>query len=43
MVAAIARRTCLFALALGALAAATPAEAQPEWVTALRGGGYVIV
>ena len=39
----IVRRILLCALALSALAATPPAEAQPEWVTAVRGGGYVIV
>ena len=47
MVPSVARRTCLLALAMGALAvgqpAILPAWAQPEWVTALRSGGYVIV
>jgi len=43
VVASVARRTCLLALAMGAPAAGQPAQAQPEWVTALRGGGYVIV
>lgn len=39
----IARRILLCALALAALGATPPAEAQPEWVTAVRGGGYVII
>lgn len=40
----IARRIFMCALALSALAAgAPPAAAQPEWVTAVRGGGYVII
>jgi phosphohistidine phosphatase SixA len=39
----IARRILLCALALAALAATPLAEAQPEWVTAVRGGGYVII
>jgi phosphohistidine phosphatase SixA len=43
MVSSVARRTCLLALAMGVLAASQPAQAQPAWVTALRGGGYVIV
>lgn len=43
MVTSVARRTCLLALTAGALIAALPALAQPDWVTALRGGGYVIV
>ena len=48
MVSSIARRACLFALTMGVLAASQPAWAQsaqapPEWVTALRGGGYVII
>jgi phosphohistidine phosphatase SixA len=43
MVSSIARRTCLLALATGFLATSQPAQAQPEWVTALRTGGYVIV
>jgi phosphohistidine phosphatase SixA len=43
MVARFARRTCLFALAMGALAAGQPALAQPDWLSAVRGGGYVLV
>jgi phosphohistidine phosphatase SixA len=43
MVTSVARRSCLLALTTGALITALPALAQPEWVTALRGGGYVIV
>lgn len=43
MVTSVARRTCLLALTTGALITALPALAQPEWVTALHGGGYVIV
>ena len=43
MVASIARRTCLLAVTTGALAIGLPAQAQPDWVTALRSGGYVIV
>lgn len=43
MVSSVARRTCLLALTTGALLTALPALAQPDWVTALRGGGYVIV
>ncbi len=43
MVTSVARRTCLLAFTAGALIAALPALAQPDWVTALRGGGYVIV
>lgn len=43
MVSSVARRTCLVALAMGVLAVSQPAQAQPEWVSALRGGGYVIV
>ena len=43
MVSSVARRTYLLALAMGLLAASPPAQAQPDWVTALRGGGYVIV
>ena len=43
MVSSIARRTCLSVLAMGFLASGQPARAQPEWVTALRGGGHVIV
>jgi phosphohistidine phosphatase SixA len=39
----IARRILLWALALAALGATPPAEAQPEWVTAVRGGGHVII
>jgi phosphohistidine phosphatase SixA len=39
----IARRTCLLALAMAALATGQPAQAQPDWVTALRSGGYVLV
>lgn len=41
----IARRIFLCALAASALAAtAPPAEAQqPEWIAAVRGGGYVII
>ena len=40
MVASIARRICLLALTAGVLAASLPALAQPDWVTALRSGGY---
>jgi hypothetical protein len=43
MIAAIARRTSLGVLAFWAVAASQPTQAQPEWVTALRGGGYVII
>ena len=43
MVASIARRTCLLAVTTGVLAASLPALAQPDWVTALRNGGYVLV
>ena len=43
MVSSIARRTCLLVLAIGLLAPSQPARAQPDWVTALRGGGHVIV
>ena len=43
MVTSVARRTCLLALTAGLLITSLPALAQPEWVTALRGGGYVIV
>jgi len=47
MVASIVRRTCLLALTTGALAASlpalSPAWAQPDWVTALKSGGYVLV
>ena len=43
MVASIARRTCLLVLTTGVLAASLPALAQPDWVTALRGGGYVLI
>jgi phosphohistidine phosphatase SixA len=43
MIATIARRTSLCVLALWALAASEPVQAQPEWVTGLRAGGYVIV
>lgn len=39
----IARRILLYALALSALTMSPPAEAQPEWVSAVRGGGYVII
>lgn len=40
----IARRILLCALVLSAVAASSPpAEAQPEWVAAVRGGGYVII
>src|SRR4029434_1676596 len=30
-------------LALGTMAASLPAHAQPDWVTGLKGGGYVII
>ncbi len=43
MVASVARRTCLLALAVEALTAGHSADAQPAWVTALRDGGYVLV
>jgi phosphohistidine phosphatase SixA len=43
MVTSVARRTCLLALTTGLLITSLPALAQPEWATALRGGGYVIV
>src|SRR5258708_5804894 len=43
MIATIARRTSLWALVLWALAASQPAQAQPEWLTGLKSGGYVIV
>jgi phosphohistidine phosphatase SixA len=43
MVANIARRACLLALTTGVLAASLPTLAQPDWVTALRSGGYVLV
>ncbi|GEP54280.1 histidine phosphatase family protein [Reyranella soli] len=43
MVISVARRTCLLALTTGLLIISLPALAQPEWVTALRDGGYVIV
>jgi phosphohistidine phosphatase SixA len=37
------RRACLRALALGPLVASLPVQAQPDWVTALKAGGHVIV
>jgi phosphohistidine phosphatase SixA len=45
MTMAFGRRTWVALLALGVLevAHAAHAQAQPPWVTALRGGGYVIV
>jgi phosphohistidine phosphatase SixA len=43
MMTTLARRTWLSAIALGLLAASPAAQAQPEWVSALKGGGYVIV
>jgi phosphohistidine phosphatase SixA len=43
MIATIARWTSVCVLALWALSASQPAQAQPEWITALRAGGYVIV
>jgi phosphohistidine phosphatase SixA len=43
MVAGIGRRICLLALTTGLLATGLPALAQPDWVTALRSGGYVLV
>jgi phosphohistidine phosphatase SixA len=43
MVASIGRRICLLALTTGLLAAGLPARAQPDGVTALRSGGYVLV
>jgi phosphohistidine phosphatase SixA len=42
MVASIARRACL-ALTTGVLVSGLPAQAQPDWATALRSGGYVLV
>jgi len=39
----LARRTWLSAIALGLLAASPATQAQPEWVSALKAGGYVIV
>ena len=43
MIANVTRRTSFGLLALGAVAASWPARAQPEWVSSLKGGGYVIV
>jgi phosphohistidine phosphatase SixA len=43
MMTMLARRTWLSAIALGLLAASAAAQAQPEWVSALKAGGYVIV
>ena len=43
MVASIARRTCLSLLGAWVLMASQPAQAQPDWVTALKTGGYVLV
>ena len=43
MVASIGRRICLLALTTGLLATGLPALAQPDWATALRSGGYVLV
>jgi hypothetical protein len=43
MTTTIARSISLCALAFWTLAASLPAQAQPDWVTALRGGGYVII
>ena len=43
MVASIGRRICLLALTTGLLATGLPARAQPDWATALRSGGYVLV